>query len=237
MNASVLRKVGPFARLRTAHDARHSLGTFTNNRCWNTANTTAVTHCLLPMPTHPMTTTASGRLRSRIGTRSSSKSIRRCCSRSSWLLTTWISSPYCEFRPSLFLAPFKTYSGANCGFSLFGPTFSDVGCKTVANMIKGKTPEEIRKLFNIVNDFTPEEEVLRIGSLPKVIDDSLSLSFTCPGTNQEGERVGGGPIKRCSFITLVYLLTSSYVCIIVTCSSSLNCISWSCRTLSARLLA
>jgi hypothetical protein len=36
---------------------------------------------------------------------------------------------------------------------------SDVGCKTVANMIKGRTPEEIRKLFNIVNDFTPEEEV------------------------------------------------------------------------------
>lgn len=35
----------------------------------------------------------------------------------------------------------------------------DVGCKTVANMIKGKSPEEIRKLFNIVNDFTPEEEV------------------------------------------------------------------------------
>jgi hypothetical protein len=29
----------------------------------------------------------------------------------------------------------------------------------VANMIKGKSPEEIRKLFNIVNDFTPEEEV------------------------------------------------------------------------------
>ena len=25
-------------------------------------------------------------------------------------------------------------------------------------MIKGKSPEEIRKLFNIVNDFTPEEE-------------------------------------------------------------------------------
>lgn len=34
----------------------------------------------------------------------------------------------------------------------------DVGCKTVANMIKGKPPTEIRKTFNIQNDFTPEEE-------------------------------------------------------------------------------
>ncbi|CAM0142039.1 hypothetical protein VKS41_004257 [Umbelopsis sp. WA50703] len=34
----------------------------------------------------------------------------------------------------------------------------DIGCKTVANMIKGKSPEEIRRTFNIVNDFTPEEE-------------------------------------------------------------------------------
>jgi len=41
---------------------------------------------------------------------------------------------------------------------LLTPSGSDVGCKAVANMIKGKTPEEIRKHFNIVNDFTPEEE-------------------------------------------------------------------------------
>ncbi|XP_073150314.1 SKP1-like protein 1A [Henckelia pumila] len=34
----------------------------------------------------------------------------------------------------------------------------DLTCQTVADMIKGKTPEEIRSLFNIVNDFTPEEE-------------------------------------------------------------------------------
>nr|CAD7407588.1 unnamed protein product [Timema poppensis] len=34
----------------------------------------------------------------------------------------------------------------------------DVTCKTVANMIKGKTPEEIRKTFNIKNDFTATEE-------------------------------------------------------------------------------
>lgn len=34
----------------------------------------------------------------------------------------------------------------------------DAACKTVANQIKGKGAEEIRKTFNIQNDFTPEEE-------------------------------------------------------------------------------
>ncbi|CAL1405230.1 unnamed protein product [Linum trigynum] len=34
----------------------------------------------------------------------------------------------------------------------------DLTCQTVADMIKDRTPEEIRKLFNIANDFTLEEE-------------------------------------------------------------------------------
>ncbi|XP_030535850.1 SKP1-like protein 1B [Rhodamnia argentea] len=34
----------------------------------------------------------------------------------------------------------------------------DLTCQTVADMIKGKAPEEIRKTFSIKNDFTPEEE-------------------------------------------------------------------------------
>ena len=34
----------------------------------------------------------------------------------------------------------------------------DLTCATVASMIKGKTPEDIRATFNITNDFTPEEE-------------------------------------------------------------------------------
>jgi hypothetical protein len=50
---------------------------------------------------------------------------------------------------------------------------SDVGCKTVANMIKGKTPEEIRKLFNIVNDFTPEEEVRNLKHYLESSSDKL----------------------------------------------------------------
>ena len=34
----------------------------------------------------------------------------------------------------------------------------DLGCAKVATLIKGKSPEDIRRTFNIVNDFTPEEE-------------------------------------------------------------------------------
>ena len=34
----------------------------------------------------------------------------------------------------------------------------DLTCAKVATMIKGKTPEEIRRTFNIQQEFTPEEE-------------------------------------------------------------------------------
>merc|ERR1712080_259397 len=38
-------------------------------------------------------------------------------------------------------------------------TLLDLTCKTVADYIKQcKTPQEIRRRFNIKNDFTPEEE-------------------------------------------------------------------------------
>merc|ERR1719263_1061636 len=35
----------------------------------------------------------------------------------------------------------------------------DLTCAQVASMIKGRTPDEIRKIFNISSDFTPEEEI------------------------------------------------------------------------------
>ena len=34
----------------------------------------------------------------------------------------------------------------------------DAACMTVSNMIKGKTPQQIRETFGIKNDFTAEEE-------------------------------------------------------------------------------
>jgi len=34
----------------------------------------------------------------------------------------------------------------------------DCTCRYTASLIKGKTPQEIQKTFNIKNDFTPEEE-------------------------------------------------------------------------------
>ena len=65
----------------------------------------------------------------------------------------------------------------------------DVTCKTVANMIKGKTPEEIRKTFNIKNDFTQaeEEQVRRI----KQCQPTFSVFFL----GEEGERVVRGEIE------------------------------------------
>ena len=34
----------------------------------------------------------------------------------------------------------------------------EIGSKTVADMIKGKSPEEIRQIWDLQKDFTPEEE-------------------------------------------------------------------------------
>jgi hypothetical protein len=44
----------------------------------------------------------------------------------------------------------------------------DLTCQTVADMMKGKTPKDIRKTFNIKNDFAPEEEGESVGLRVKV---------------------------------------------------------------------
>ncbi|KAG8474251.1 hypothetical protein CXB51_033708 [Gossypium anomalum] len=50
---------------------------------------------------------------------------------------------------------FDLILAANC---LKIESLLDLTCQTVANMIKGKRPKEIRTTFNIKNDYTPEAE-------------------------------------------------------------------------------
>lgn len=38
------------------------------------------------------------------------------------------------------------------------PSILDCSCQAIANLIKGRTPEELRIIFDIKNDFSPEEE-------------------------------------------------------------------------------
>jgi len=52
----------------------------------------------------------------------------------------------------------------------------DLTCAKVASLIKGKTPEEIRNTFNIVNDFTPEEEA-QIKEENKWCEEAVELTM------------------------------------------------------------
>ena len=69
---------------------------------------------------------------------------------------------------------------------MFSQGLLDVTCKTVANMIKGKTPEEIRKTFNIKNDFTPSEEE-QVRSLNIARHNQQIILFYCLGP--QGKRM------------------------------------------------
>ncbi|CAG7827704.1 unnamed protein product [Allacma fusca] len=84
----------------------------------------------------------------------------------------------------------------------------DVTCKTVANMIKGKTPEEIRKTFNIRNDFSPaEEEQVRkenewCEEKEVLVDLPLLLFILCVLIHKMGLLVGMGKITAVASLIL-----------------------------------
>lgn len=151
VSSSVLKKASIFHCEDIAFFLQHRL------RFLNTANITGESDSRPQMPSHKMKL-ASAPPTSASGIRNSLQSIKRCFLRSSWLQTISISNHSCQH-------PFAVNPKHPNVFD------SDVGCKTVANMIKGKTPEEIRKLFNIVNDFTPEEEVTTLFSGMRTITD------------------------------------------------------------------
>ncbi len=57
-------------------------------------------------------------------------------------------------------------------------------------MIKGKSAQEIRELFNIVNDFTPEEEVscACVFATCRVLLTQCLVFCVAVGAAEEGER-------------------------------------------------
>ena len=90
----------------------------------------------------------------------------------------------------------------------------DLTCKTVADEIKGKTPEEIRVRFNIKNDFTPEECVAACPCpRPRFFvfasrTPSLSIVFCFAnsqgGRSQTRERMVRGALSRAGVPAAAY---------------------------------
>jgi hypothetical protein len=82
-------------------------------RFLSTANTIAVSPCLLPTQTRAKTKRANGQRTSANGTKSLSRSIRRCSSRLFWLPTTLTSNLFCTSIP-LLMKTFETDQFCRC---------------------------------------------------------------------------------------------------------------------------
>jgi len=84
-----------------------------------------------------------------------------------------LAANYLDIKPLLWVA--------SCSIrdipGFLTPLCSEVGCEVVGNMIEGKTPEEIKQLFGMVNDFTPEEEVCSSTCPLESLSDILFVIF------------------------------------------------------------
>ncbi|EOA23196.1 hypothetical protein CARUB_v10018694mg [Capsella rubella] len=63
-----------------------------------------------------------------------------------------------EFMKSLDVDTILQLMEAASDLNVNGGSLLDLTCKSIADSMKDKSVEEMRKLFNIVNDYTPEEE-------------------------------------------------------------------------------
>lgn len=70
-------------------------------------------------------------------------------------MTDLVSEWYAKF---IDLESEKLFEVTNAANFLDIKPLLDLTCAKLGSMIKGRSPEEIRRQFNITNDFTPEEE-------------------------------------------------------------------------------
>ncbi len=70
-----------------------------------------------------------------------------------------------HFRDANGLGTNELFAYILVGNTLNFKVFLDAACRDVANMIKGKTPDEIKATFNVKDDLTAaEEEELRLAN-------------------------------------------------------------------------
>jgi hypothetical protein len=93
VSSSVLKKVVHFHSYLVS-----CIDVVITGRSWPTASIISLTLCQQSMPIKIRTRPASAQLTFRNGIKISSRLIKRCFSRSSWLLIIWISSRFCEFH-------------------------------------------------------------------------------------------------------------------------------------------
>jgi len=71
-------------------------------------------------------------------------------------------------------------------------TLLALGCKTIANMVRGKSSEEVRKMFNISYD--PPGEGLNAPQTPPI--ESPTPSLPAITTNESGDAEAPDPMNQ-----------------------------------------
>ena len=101
----------------------------------------------------------------------------------------------------------------------------DITCKAVAEMIKGKTPDEIKKVFGVEGDFTDEEKAQVLRDNPWLVICSGPSARVCvPNAARTRQPTQG---RRAAFIFCVCLAARPAV--------PLSCVGRLCRLNSVEM--